>query len=125
MYFIKAKAMVGKHLKEVLLSKDKRSLLFKFMDNTEQMALAEGDCCSYSWVEHLTIPCDVEGSIVIDVFDSGEIEPSSPVVEAEYESIAVYHTVVRTTKGYIVIEYRNSSNGYYGGWLEWNPIISI
>lgn len=36
----------------------------------------------------------------------------------EGDYIKVYRTTIVTDRGFIDIEYRNSSNGYYGGWLE-------
>lgn len=35
------------------------------------------------------------------------------------ECIKYYGFKITTSKGHIIIDYRNSSNGYYGGSLEW------
>lgn len=78
---------------------------------------AVGDCCSMSWIEHWTEPPDVIGATITNVTEPA-LDPHAPVEEQDGESIAVYHTAIATTRGEIVIEYRNSSNGYYGGWLE-------
>lgn len=73
-----------------------------------------GDCCSSTWVEHITVPNDIKGAIVTEVTEP-VLPPHAPVEEDEYESIQVYHTAFKTDKGEIILEYRNSSNGYYGG----------
>jgi hypothetical protein len=39
--------------------------------------------------------------------------------DSEYEIIAFYGLKITTDKGDIIIDYRNSSNGYYGGNLSW------
>ena len=78
-----------------------------------------GDCCSRSWVEHLEIPEDVIGSTVIFMEDSDAISSDHPEHDGKCpEHIEVYNTKISTFGGIIVIEYRNSSNGFYGGWLE-------
>jgi hypothetical protein len=43
--------------------------------------------------------------------------------ENSWDCIRVYQTSFATPKGEIVVEYRNSSNGYYGGWLQ-GPVES-
>lgn len=44
-----------------------------------------------------------------------------PVEDEEYEYLQFYGFKLQTEKGDVVIEYRNSSNGYYGGDLVWPP----
>lgn len=86
-----------------------------------------GDCCSSSWIEHISIPPDIEGAEVTGVQEASidDLDPSDPryrMLEAEKEypdCIRVYWTAIQTTKGEIIMEYRNSSNGYYGGSISW------
>lgn len=39
--------------------------------------------------------------------------------EDKYDVTMYYGCKIKTTKGDCVIDYRNSSNGYYGGRLSW------
>lgn len=76
-----------------------------------------GGCCSKSWIEHLEVPRDLSGAVLLSIEepDGIELEPCS---EGPNRYIQVYQTKFHTTKGTISLEYRNSSNGYYGGWLK-------
>lgn len=91
----------------------------------------EGDCCSHSWIEHLDVPPEVLGETLTEVEDSDgvpwdghECKANAPDADGyaygnqcDHHCLAVYNTRFRTAKGDIVLEYRNDSNGYYGGYL--------
>lgn len=117
------KDMIGKKLKDVEVYDDKRRIRFVYTDGTEKRFYAEGDCCSSSWIEHLEAPDNIHGATITHVmeFSEGEITDDSltmdPLTRSNHECLKAYQTVVSTTKGDISIEYRNSSNGYYGGSL--------
>lgn len=115
--------MTGRTLVSVSLENNKQTLVFKFTDGEKRFGV-EGDCCSESWIEHLELPGDVAGLEIIDileapVLDQTDNDSMNPVGELgrEHECLQVYQTVFRTAKGDISVEYRNSSNGYYGGYL--------
>lgn len=87
---------------------------------------AEGDCCSHTVIDHV----DNEQALVGKVLSFESVEqwvprerPDSfqgqPV--SEYESISYYALKIVTDKGEAIIDYRNASNGYYGGWLNVYP----
>jgi len=65
-----------------------------------------GDCCSESWVNHITDIDTLIGQL--------GVEPESTRQE---EDEVLFHRI-QTPKGVCVIEFRNSSNGYYGGSFE-------
>jgi hypothetical protein len=78
-----------------------------------------GDCCSESWVNHITDIDTLIGQTVleieeIDMYGLLGVEPESTRQE---EDEVLFHRVT-TGKGVCVIEFRNSSNGYYGGSFE-------
>lgn len=104
--------LAGRNLVSVEARDDGKHLVFIFADG-EVVYSAEGDCCSHSWIEHLTVPPDVAGAQITAWAEQEMGEKAD-----EYETIRVYQTSFRTDKGDIVVEYRNASNGYYGGWLE-------
>lgn len=104
--------LVGKKLKSVTLNPSKDLLSVEMEDGATADYGVEGDCCSSSWIEHLTVPDDVAGATVVSVD-----EQTTDSFQKDYESIEVYETRIRTNRGDVVMEYRNSSNGYYGGYL--------
>lgn len=75
-----------------------------------------GDCCSRSWVEHLTVPDDIAGASVIGA-DAKDLDDKAIDDHPDLDCLQFYEESVRTNKGDIIIEFRNSSNGYYGGEL--------
>lgn len=76
-------------------------------------ALRKGDCCSTSWFEGITGTEALFGGIVV----STEEETIDSFNEG-YDYIQVYGVRIVTNKGRAVVEFRNSSNGYYGGWVN-------
>ena len=103
----------GQKLAKVEVTTDRECLVFTLADGRTVTYVAEGDCCSTSWIEHLTVPSDIAGAEVTAFrgLDMGE-------TEVDHETIKAYQTSFATARGEIVVEYRNSSNGYYGGWLR-------
>lgn len=117
--------LVGRTLTSV--RQDGDDVVLRFTDGVKRYR-AYGDCCSSSWIEHLTVPDLGRGAEVlrvteVDVPVSDEMKAEQDArlkAKGEYETdcLQVYHTAIATTKGEVIIEYRNDSNGYYGGYLE-------
>ena len=82
----------------------------------------DADCCSNSWVDSIELPCDdINGAIILSIESPEERDCNRSGCKnpPEYtDFIRAYQTLIRTSKGTIAIEYRNSSNGYYGGSLQ-------
>lgn len=110
------KNMLNRKIAAVTLSADREQIVFQFQDGFSRAFGVEGDCCSSSWIEHLEMPGDIVGATLLDVDDSAPITQDHPEHDDGGE-ISVYNTAFKTDKGEIVLEYRNSSNGYYGGYL--------
>lgn len=104
-------------LKSVTLDAEKEVITFSFnsLEAVPDIRFGvEGDCCSHSWIEHLEAPESVEGRTVVAVDDCA-MDRSD---DDEYEVTQVYQTVFRLDNGdSIKVEYRNTSNGYYGGYM--------
>jgi hypothetical protein len=120
--------ILNRPLRAVSISADKEKFILEFADGSKKEYGVEGDCCSSSWIEHLTLPpMGVKDAQIIAVEDSaGGAEPwdgHECSEEVDYrracghDHLQVYQTVFRTTNGDIRLEYRNDSNGYYGGYL--------
>ena len=112
---MKQHCLVGKTITGMKIADDKEAILFVCTDG-DIKAKCDADCCSYTWIEHVELPAlgfpatviDVEG---LDMPDLGDM-PGCDIVE-------YYGLKITTTKGEIIIDYRNDSNGYYGGSLTW------
>lgn len=108
--------LIGKNVVSVYLATDNKAIRFDTKDGLILIAQADGDCCSNSWIENVEAPERILGT-VLSVEDINM--PDQPYDESEYECIAFYGCKIITDKGECVIDYRNESNGYYGGHLVW------
>jgi hypothetical protein len=122
-YDSKPNALIGKTLRDIQLAGDEQAIKFIMLDGTEIVAHCDGDCCSNTWVEDVTNP---EFALGAEILSAEDIEmpegwTASPTKhEDHYEEVMQYYGFkIATAKGVCTIEYRNSSNGYYGGNLSW------
>lgn len=117
---IDAKGMIGRKIESVARDVDGADLCITFADGYKRRFVVFGDCCSTSWIEHLEMPNDVKGATLLSFEDSAPITQDHDEHDQENggDCIQVYNSVFHTDRGDIVVEYRNSSNGYYGGSLE-------
>lgn len=132
-------------LREITVDQGQDFITFWFQEGPEVIYDAEGDCCSRSWIEHVEMPDSVVGRKIVGydepdlpTHDGHECDPTVDVNPAgwslkklvgeeryreEYckghDVLKVYHTRLFLDNGEsVTIEYRNDSNGYYGGTLE-------
>ena len=97
------------------IAKDKQALLFS-TDQGDIKVLCDGDCCSYTWVEHIELPALGFPAKVLSVED---LDMPDLGGQPDCDVVAYYGCKISTDKGDIIIDYRNDSNGYYGGDLSW------
>jgi hypothetical protein len=109
--------LVGRTIVKVQIAKDKMALRFVLDTGEEVIARCDADCCSRTWVEHMEIPslpAEVRAYETIDM-------PQPKQADEEYGDVVVaYGALLVTSTGHLKIEYRNESNGYYGGWIVWD-----
>jgi len=108
--------LIGKTLTGIELTTDRKAIRFYTTDGGPILARCDGDCCSDTWVEHVSLPARGFPAVVmsasdVSMPDLGEM-PNRDV-------IAYYGFKLETDKGEFLIDYRNDSNGYYGGNLSW------
>lgn len=108
--------LVGRTIAGIDLATDRKAIRFRMSDGESVVARTDGDCCSSSWVEAMDTPELIVGSPVLSVENIDMPDRGRP---NEYGVITYYGCKITTTKGACVIDYRNESNGYYGGSLEW------
>jgi len=111
--------MLNRTLKSVVLSPDKETVEFTMLANDVFKFRVEGDCCSHSWIEHLTVPDDIDGAVLLSVEEGNNISWDAHKCDGScpHDHLQVYNTHFKTTRGDVVLEYRNDSNGYYGGYI--------
>jgi len=78
------------------------------------LMVADGDCCSRSWFE--SFDSDAEGGTITSFDEYYGKEWDDP----DLDCVKQYFGTVYTTKGRVTYELRNSSNGYYGGSVNWH-----
>lgn len=100
----------------VEIASDKKALRFLIEGDDPVIAKTDGDCCSDSWVEHVELPALGFPAKVMSVSD---LDLPGSTDDGDYNVIAVYGLKIATDKGDLVIDFRNLSNGYYGGNLSW------
>lgn len=110
--------LIGKILNKVFLSDNRAAIKFIVDGGAEIIARADGDCCSATWIEGVESPRQVLGAVVTNVEDLDM--PEIPYNKREHDVIVFYGCKISTDKGSFVIDYRNESNGYYGGSLKWD-----
>lgn len=104
--------LIGKTILKIKISEDNTAILFLVKEKEEPIiASTEGECCSETWIEHIELPAMGFPSKVISV--------TNLQLSSEHEPLKYYGCNIETDKGDITIDYRNSSEGSYGGWLCW------
>jgi hypothetical protein len=108
--------LIGKVVISVDLEQSGAAIRFNLADGESITARADGDCCSSTWIENVDGAEQLIGT-VLSVEDIPMPDLGSP---NSYDVIAYYGCKITTDKGFSVIDYRNSSNGFYGGSLSWS-----
>ena len=115
--------LIGSEVYKIYLKEDKTVLVLETSTGLHGLH-TDGDCCSESWIEHIDGADDFQGysrtkdtpAIIekVEEVDLGE------VVATRQESDQLYCFNIYLTSGRkIQIEFRNSSNGYYGGTMDY------
>lgn len=113
------RALIGRSIVRVYRDAGRTDIALLLDDDHVLCADPEGDCCSRSWVEHISGVGDLIDATVIAIHENPETE--SPESNRDHEDVTILYglTLVTAARHRVDIEYRNNSNGYYGGWLNW------
>ena len=110
-------ALYGQTIVGLKINEDQSLLRFE-TDVRSYTFYAAGDCCSESWFADI---CGVDALIGGQVYQVERLDlPEDAPVDGRcrQEADVQYGWKLHTTKGWCDIIFRNSSNGYYCGWLE-------
>lgn len=113
---MKQNPLIGKTVSSVQMTADKMAIRFRLTDGTEVVALTDADCCSHTWIEHVSMPA---GGFPFSVLEADDLDMPDLGEQPGHDVMAYYGFQIKTDKGHMVIDYRNDSNGYYGGSLCW------
>lgn len=112
----------GKSIRRALISADHTTLAFELADGERQAFYTDGDCCSESWIEHVSNADNLAGSTVTgaEEIEIGDVTASYEGKEAPpQEYVQAYGVKVQLEgRPSFELEFRNASNGYYGGSIE-------
>lgn len=116
--------LIGRVLTKVEIAGDKEAIRFTLADG-EVIARCDADCCSHTWVESIEKTAMLP-AMVLSVEPVGLPEwenDTDPQIREEWNSDGelerYYGCKITTDRGVLIIDYRNASNGYYGGSLAW------
>jgi hypothetical protein len=110
--------LVGKTITGIKIADDRQALMFQTPQG-DCVVHTDADCCSYTWIEHIELPALGFPAVVSKVEDINMPDGAASHFYSDSDVLAYYGCKITTDKGEIVIDYRNSSNGYYGGSLTW------
>jgi len=110
-----SKELINKVITGIKISDDKEAILFEIAEGNI-VAGTYGDCCSSTWIESVELPALGFPAKVIAV---GDLDMPNLGDLPGCDVVAYYGFKIITDKGEIIIDYRNDSNGYYGGDLVW------
>lgn len=108
--------LVGKTIEAVQMAADKKAMLFK-TDAGDVLVRVDADCCSETWIEHIELPALGFPAKVLEAVD---LDLNKTEQSEEFDCLQYYGFKITTDRGEMIIDYRNSSNGYYGGSLSWS-----
>lgn len=123
------KELVGKTIKAMYVNEDQSLLKFE-TDHGDIVYFAEGDCCSESWFADIVFDYGFFNGVVREVTELEIPEWLSRVVSndkrtrQEYDEVYGFRVVTKEDHPFAAffkscdIIFRNSSNGYYGGWCK-------
>jgi hypothetical protein len=106
--------LLDKIVTAIHLASDKKAIRFDVANEEPLIAKTDGDCCSHSWIEHVENADAIIGTPILSVEDL-PLESE----DSDDGRIMHYGLKITTAKGTCVLDYRNESNGYYGGNLSW------
>lgn len=114
--------LVGKIITKIEVEENGESITF-YMEDGEFKFNAIGDCCSSSWIESVEGQEDIIGHRVLEIVEhtiqAYDYEKDGAINKTpHYDHLQVYTYDIVTSNGICTIDFRNDSNGYYGGWLE-------
>lgn len=103
------------------LQREGDNLVLLTLSNEPDIVLTPyGDCCSTTWIESIDLTEPLLYAVIkkIEDIDMPDGPHVGTINHPNVDVVSYYGLRITTNKGISVIDYRNDSNGYYGGYLE-------
>jgi hypothetical protein len=107
-------ALLGRRVAALYVCPGESELWLEFEDGRAGLSTV-GECCSESWFADITGVEALLGSTIRSV-EFTELGDATDA-RTRQESDAAYSIEIKSDGGTTSIIFRNSSNGYYGGWV--------
>ena len=107
--------LIGHRVMELRVSQGEGAIAFLLDNGQTAVWRTEGDCCSESWWADGFSLNALEG-VVEEVHELGLPDPDDGRTRQEVD--VAYGFQIVTNRGKAQLVFRNSSNGYYGGWAS-------
>ena len=111
------KELIGKKIKRIFVNED-QSVMFFETDKVNFAYSVGGDCCSESWFADVIGTNFLLTGTVVKVEEVNMYGYNVDDGRTRQECDEAYGYKIFTDKGQADIIFRNSSNGYYGGYLN-------
>jgi hypothetical protein len=105
--------LVGQRIKAIYVNSETLHIV---TDKAVHKFEVEGDCCSHSYFYEVQNVSQMISWVAKEIEKIGMPNPEQP---DEYGLLQAYGYKIHTEGGYGLIVFRNSSNGYYGGWMHY------
>jgi hypothetical protein len=119
--------LIGKRINGLFLGNDEWTLVVRDANGRHYRFDTCNDCCNIVWFNHINGVNIISNGDVFDLLRGAEVLAVEDKGWGENRDDEEGHEVVqdgfwtlRTDRGYIDIEVRNSHNGYYGGSVDYN-----
>lgn len=108
--------LINKNIVDVKIADDKEAMLFVTDSGENLVVRVDADCCSHTWIESVEMPAL---GLPFTILSCEDLDMGKEAEDDGGDYIQFYGAKIITTKGELIIDYRNSSNGYYGGNVVW------
>lgn len=111
--------LIGKTIVEVRMEPTNTAIQFQ-TDQGIFSYFTEADCCSESWINHISGLQAIIGQKVLktEQIEMPDIVEGQEGFSGKQEVERIYSYKMFTSQGVCELEMRNASNGYYGGSLQ-------
>ena len=116
--------LLGREIETIRVTKGEEIIRFGFGGYPEDIAFhAVGDCCSESWIADILNPETILNETILSVREDEMPKEDPTPSRTRQDSDQLFGYTLESAKGSCQIIFRNSSNGYYGGWLETYTVV--
>lgn len=113
--------LIGRKIISAKINQEK-DVIVLYTDKGDLFLSWVGSCCSKCFIAHISGSDELIGSVINEIIHSewknisnGGLDEDHDYLEPVINSMG---TTIKTDKGWVSIETRHSSNGYYSGWIN-------